>query len=156
MDEKIIVIGCGNLLAADDGIGIYVARSLKEYPLSNDVQIIEAGCPGLDLLRLWENKKNVIIIDAVISGAKPGTVHVFNLNQVIPREIMPLSSHSFNVVDAIELGKILKVIPEQLIIVGIEVETEKACREALSPSVEQAIPVACEQIIKEITNLKRI
>ncbi len=156
MDDRVILIGCGNLLASDDGIGIHVARSLKNYDLATNVQIIEAGCPGLDLLRLWENESKVIIIDAVISGANPGTVHVFNSNQVISREIMPLSSHSFNVVDAIELGKRLGVIPEQLVIVGIELETEKAYREELSPSVEQSIPIACEQIIKEINYLKRI
>lgn len=155
MTDRIIVIGCGNLLASDDGIGIHVARSIKGYDLATDVQVIEAGCPGLDLLRLWENKTNVIIIDAVISGAKPGTVHLFNSEQVIPREILPLSSHSFNVVDAIELGKKLDNLPEQLIIVGIELETEKAYREELSPSVEEAIPIACEQIIKEIERLKK-
>lgn len=154
MADKVVVIGCGNLLASDDGIGIHVARGLKRYDLPSEVDIIEAGCPGLDLLRLWESEDKVLIIDAVISGSKPGTVHVFSSNQVIPREIMPLSSHSFNVVDAIELGKRLGIIPEQLIIIGIELETEKAYREELSPSVERAIPIACEQIIKEISNLR--
>lgn len=153
MGARVKVIGCGNLLASDDGIGIHVARSLKGYDLASEVDIIEAGCPGLDLLRLWESEDKVLIIDAVISGSKPGTVHVFNSDQVIPREIMPLSSHSFNVVDAIELGKRIGVIPEKLVIIGIELETEKAYREELSPSVERAIPIACEQIINLIWGL---
>ena len=102
MNNRILVIGCGNLLAADDGIAIHVAKSLKKYPLPPHVEIIEAGCPGLDALRLWEGEQKVIIIDAVKSGAVPGTVHVFNSDDVIPREILPLSTHSINLADALE------------------------------------------------------
>ena len=80
----------------------------------------------------------------------PGTVHVFNSNQVIPREMLPLSSHSINLSDAIELSRKLDNLPEQLVIVGIELETEKRYREGLSPDVERAIPRGCEQIIIEI------
>lgn len=153
MPDRVMVIACGNLLASDDGIGIHVARNLRKYSLPPEVQIIEAGCPGVDLLWLWEKEKKVIIIDAVISGAKPGTVHVFNSNQVIPREMLPLSSHSINLIDAIELSRKLDTLPEQLVIVGIELETEKGYREGLSPGVERAIPRACEQIIMEIERM---
>lgn len=154
MNDRILVVGCGNLMAADDGIGIHVASALNHYELPPDVTVMEAGCPGLDALRLWENERRVIIIDAVISGAEPGTVHVFTSEDVIPREILPLSTHSINLADAIELGKKLGNLPEQLVIVGIELESERAFSQELSPRVEQAIPKACERIIEEISNMR--
>lgn len=153
MTERILVIGCGNLLAADDGVGLHVVSSLKKYTLPPEVQIIEAGCPGLKLLELWENAGRVIIIDAVKSGAKPGTIHVFNSKQLIPREIMPLSSHSINVIDAVELGKKLGILPELLLIIGIEIETEEPYLEKLSLNVAQAVPKACQHVLEEINKI---
>lgn len=104
MSPRIYVIGCGNLYASDDAVGLHVVRSLKECQLPVGVKVIEAGCPGLNLLDLWEGADKVIIVDAVKSGSEPGTVHCFDASFLPPREIMPVSLHGMNVIDAVELG----------------------------------------------------
>src|SRR5664280_160444 len=107
MKQGLLVIGCGNLLASDDGVGIEIVRRLQEMELPQGVQIVEAGTPGLQLLDIWEKAEQVIIVDAVRSGEPVGTIHCFDAALLPPREFMPLSSHGINVIDAIELGKLL-------------------------------------------------
>ncbi|HAA89871.1 MAG: Hydrogenase maturation protease [Thermoanaerobacterales bacterium 50_218] len=150
MKPEVLVIGCGNLLAADDAVGLHVARNLKKYQLPPEVKVIEAGTPGLSLLDLWEGINKVIIVDAVRSGAPPGTVFSFDLSDLLAPE-MSLSSHGFNIVDAIELGKALGQLPEQLVIVGIEILREEPFQEGLSPEVAAAVPQACSRVLEEIS-----
>ncbi|MGB9791238.1 MAG: hydrogenase maturation protease [Thermacetogeniaceae bacterium] len=153
MRGEILVIGCGNLLAADDGVGLHVVRSLKECPLPEGVKVIEAGCPGLNLLDLWEGFEKVILVDAVKSGAPPGTVHCFDSGVLPPREAMPLSSHGINVVDAVELGRRLGRLPGQLAIVGVEIASEEAFVEGLTPAVAEAVPRARDRVLEEIRKM---
>lgn len=150
MRGELLVIGCGNLLAADDGVGLHVVRSLKECQLPEGVKVIEAGCPGLNLLDLWVGCDRVILVDAVRSGAPPGTVHCFDTTLLPPREVMPLSTHGINVIDAVELGKRLGNLPERLLIVGVEIASEEAFVEELTPAVAAAIPHARDRILEEI------
>ena len=153
MKPEVLVIGCGNLLAADDGVGLHVVRSLKECKLPDGVKVIEAGCPGLNLLDLWDGVERVILVDAVMSGAPPGTVHCFDASLLPPREVMPLSSHGINVIDAVELGKKLGKLPERLLVVGVEIVTEEAFVEELSPAVAAAVPRARARILEEIKKM---
>ncbi len=153
MKGKLLVIGCGNLLAADDGVGLHVVRSLKECPLPKGVEVIEAGCPGLNLLDLWEGFEKVILVDAVKSGAPPGTVHCFDAGVLPPREVMPLSTHGINVIDAVELGRRLGRLPQRLAIVGVEIAREDAFVEELSPAVAAAVPRARERLLEEIRRM---
>jgi len=150
MKPEVLVIGCGNLLAADDAVGLHVARNLKKYQLPPGVKVIEAGCPGLNLLDLWEGINKVIIVDAVRSGAPPGTISCFDISALPAREVLPLSLHDFNIIDAIELGKALGRLPEQLVIVGIEILSEEPFQEGLSPEVAAAVPQACSRVLEEI------
>lgn len=153
MQHRILVIGCGNQYASDDAVGLHVVRSLKERQLPNGVKVIEAGCPGLNLLDLWEGADRVIIVDAVRSGAPPGTVHCFDASLLPPREVMPLSSHGINVIDAVEMGRLLGKIPAQLVIVGVEILTEEPFQEGLSPQVAAAVPRARDRVLAEIARM---
>jgi len=153
MKPSLLVIGCGNLLAADDGVGLHVVRSLKEVKLPSGVKVIEAGCPGLNLLDLWEGAHRVILVDAVMSGAPPGTVHCFDASLLPPREVMPVSSHGINVIDAVELAKKLGKLPKQVLIVGVEILTEEAFIEELSSEVAAAVPRARDRLLEEIKKM---
>ncbi|MDH7576674.1 MAG: hydrogenase maturation protease [Bacillota bacterium] len=153
MHPGILVIGCGNRYASDDAVGLHVARSLKECQLPGEVRVIEAGTPGLNLLDLWEGADRVLIVDAVRSGAPPGTVHCFDASLLPPREVMPVSSHGINVIDAVELGRILGRLPATLLIVGVEILTQEPFREGLSAAVAAAVPRARDRVLAEIAQM---
>ncbi|MGB4503588.1 MAG: hydrogenase maturation protease [Syntrophaceticus sp.] len=153
MESEFLIICCGNLYSSDDAVGMHVAWRLKEMKLPNKVQLIEAGTPGLNLLDIWEGAKNVIIVDAVTSGSPPGTIHVFDGASLPPRDFLPLCLHGFNVIDAIDLARSLKRLPENLRIVGIEILTEEAYYEGLSEHVAAAVESACERVLEEVKRM---
>jgi hydrogenase maturation protease len=147
----IVVIGCGNLYATDDAVGLYVIRTLRKcQSLPSGVKLIEAGTLGLNLLDLWDKTDCVIIVDAVVTGAEPGSVHCFTADCLPLRQQMPVSLHGVNVIDALALAAIMGQMPASLKIVGVEILSEEPYREGLTPDVAVAIPVACARVLNEI------
>ncbi len=139
------VIGIGNEYRHDDAVGLVVARALREKNLDH-VEIVEMSGEGAALIEAWKNAKRVILIDAVQSGAPPGTVYRFEAHQQpIPTEFFRYSTHSFGVVEAIELARTLGQLPQELIVYGIEGENFEA-GVGLSPEVERAVHKVLQQI----------
>ncbi len=157
MKADLLVIGCGNEWASDDAVGLQVIRSLKdlkaskEVELPDGVELIEAGTPGLNLLDLWDRTDRVIIVDAVKSGAAPGTVHGFDAALLPPRDVMPVSSHGVNIIDAVQLGRLLGRLPSSLTIIGVEILSEEPFHVGLTPEVEAAVPRVIERVLEAIS-----
>jgi hydrogenase maturation protease len=153
MKPDLLVIGCGNEFASDDAIGLQVVRSLKELDrdkLPDGVELIEAGTPGLNILDLWSLADQVIIVDAIKSGAAPGTVHSFDASVLPPREVMPVASHGVNIIDAVELGRLLGLLPAKLTVIGVEILSEEPFHVGLTPDVEAALSRARERVLEAI------
>lgn len=149
MKPELLIVCCGNRYSSDDAVGLHVARRLKEGHIPEGIEVLEAGTPGLKLLDLWEGFDKVIVVDAVMSGAEPGTIHVFEGTSLPPRNFLPLCLHGFNVIDAITMAGVLGRLPRELRIVGVEILTEEAYCEGLSPSVAAAVEPACERVLAE-------
>lgn len=146
-----LVLGCGNLLREDDGAGIRAVRLLRERKLPEDVRVIEAGCPGLGLLDLLAGSDRAVIVDAVLSGARPGTLHRFGPGVLPDRNWLPLSLHGVNLVDALALGRVAvpEALPDSITIFGVEI-ARRGMGEGLSPEVEAALPELVEMILREL------
>jgi hydrogenase maturation protease len=112
-----LIIGLGNLDRGDDAAGILVARRLFE----RGIEAFQHRGSILDLLDMWETATCTVIVDAVLSGAAPGTVHMWDVPSKELREtIFRSSTHAFGLVDAIELARTLNRLPPKLTIYGIE------------------------------------
>ncbi len=147
--SAIKVIGVGNAYRGDDGVGLFVARQLRDSGLDG-VTILEQGGEGTALIELWKDADLVILIDAVNSGAKPGTVHRFDAHeQPIPVRFFRHSTHTFGVADAVELARTLGQLPLRLIIYGIEGK-DFTSGEGLSADVRDAVSAAVVRIVREI------
>jgi hydrogenase maturation protease len=134
-----LVIGIGNEYRGDDAAGLRVARHLKEMTLPG-VSVREASGEGTALMEMWTGFGSVILIDAVQSGAEPGTVHRLDASSdSIPTGFFHYSTHAFSVAEAIELARALGQLPRQLFVYGIEGE-RFAAGVGLSPAVEAAVP----------------
>jgi hydrogenase maturation protease len=149
---KTVVLGCGNPLAADDAVGLAVIRELKQMDLPPGVEVVEAGTPGIGLIDLMAGYDRAIIVDALISGAAPGTVHRFREDILPDRKSLPLSVHGMNAVDAILLGRLVQPdeMPAELVIVGVEITDRTPFTQGLSPAVAAAIPEAVKAVKREI------
>ena len=147
---KTVVIGIGNDFRGDDGVGRYVARKLKEI-MPQKVDILEAAGEATELMGLWENKEKVILIDAVFSGAIPGTIYRYDgKTQPLPAsQFESQSTHAFGVVQAIELAKTFNTLPQSLIFYGIEGSSFEMGAE-ISPKVIEAAENVIKSILEEI------
>lgn len=143
-----IVICIGNALAADDGAGWAVYKKLSESRVPSGVRLKFLGLGGIDLLDELEGEEQLIVVDAVQFGEKPGTVHTLGWDELPVTEMRPVSGHGIGIREAVEVGRKLSPhkIPNHIILVGVEGECFDQLREELSPAVAVAIPLAVREV----------
>ncbi len=154
---KMKIIGLGNPFMGDDAVGVLVARQLHAYS-SAHVSILEGGLAGLNLLQDMEGTDTLILIDAIHSHAKAGTIVRFTLPQDFEKigklawGTSAASTHSFGLAEALTLAHTLKVLPAHVVLFGIELgHLQKG--QSLSPSVAKAMTSVVKRISVEELSL---
>ena len=142
------VLGIGNVLLKDEGIGCHVVHALEEISLPN-VKIIDGGtCP--DVVQLLENTDKLIVVDAVKGGGIPGQIYRFHLEDITLEQKPFLSLHDMGLVDNLMLMKLLHKIGETVII-GVEPKEIEWGLE-LSPELQEKMPQIIDAILAELNN----
>jgi len=149
------VICCGNILASDDGIGPVIAKELQSLSLPENVEVIDAGTPGLGLLDMILGTRKAIIVDATITGTEPGTIRKLNIDQLVTREELKLSLHDLSIVEALNIAREVfpEKMPRELVVIGIEGESIAKPKVGLTRRVEKVVPEAVEAVLYEIQNI---
>ncbi len=112
-----LIIGYGNAERGDDAAGILVARRLRALGFN----AIEYSGDGMSLIDLWDTDDDIVVVDAVITGSPPGSMHMWD-----PRSNQPVaasfctSTHDFGLAEAIDVSRALKRLPRRITIYGIE------------------------------------
>jgi hydrogenase maturation protease len=146
--SSILVVGTGNSWRGDDAVGLEAATALRER-LPESVRVLATEAEQSSLLDEWEGCDAVLIVDAVHSGANPGTVHRVDLNaEIVPHAVLRGSTHHFSLGDTIELARALRRLPAQALFFGVE-GAIYAPGEPLSPAVAEALPAIVEEIAEE-------
>lgn len=150
---KFLILGLGNTLLRDDGVGIYVMREIRKQVENSDVIFQEAGVGGLELLDLMTGFQKAIIIDAFQTGrSKIGTLNVLRPEDLAGGSAM--TRHQVSFPEALELGKQLNIeLPDEIVIYGIEVADAQTFQEQCTPELQARIPDIAEDIIQR-ENLK--
>ena len=145
-----LVVGVGNPDRGDDGVGRLVARLLQGR-LPADVRIEEQAGGAAELLDLLQGVDHAILVDAMVSGAPPGTIRRLDCGagDVVPGR-SSASSHGFGVAEAIALATVLSCLPRTCVIYAIET-TSFSLRVAMSPEVLSSAQEAAHQIVAELT-----
>lgn len=119
------ILGCGNPLVGDDGIGVHIANKLMEMrsELPDNVEVIDAGVGGLELLNFMENAEQIIIVDAVKGAGDVGSVHRFEIED-IKNAISgdALSIHDTSIADVLCIAQHVQEMPKSVKIFAIEIE----------------------------------
>ena len=120
MNNKIVIIGIGNLLLMDEGVGIHIINTLEEYNLPQNVEIYDGGTGGFKLIDLLHGANRVIFIDAVETGKTPGTVTTFNSKDVY--SLRPKKKYSLHDTDLLEVIKMTELLdnPPEIEIMGVQ------------------------------------
>lgn len=148
--KDILILGIGNVLLKDEGIGVRVAEKMMHMDLPPNVEVIDGGVGGLNLLYCIEGRKKVIVVDTVKAGAPPGTLFRFTDNDLAAKKGFIRSAHGIDFSDVIAITKLLGTKPE-IVFLGIEPESLDASME-LSPLMEKNIPVLINLVMKELEN----
>lgn len=147
--SHVLVIGVGNEYRHDDAVGLAVARALKNKSLSG-ATVLESTGEGTDLIETWANEDRVVLIDAVLSKAVPGTLHQINVSgRPLPTDFFTHSTHAFGVAEAVELARTLNCLPPHLLFFGVEGK-DFAAGIGLSLEVERAVPLVVDSVLKKV------
>jgi len=140
------VLGIGNVLLRDEGIGCHVVHALEGIPLP-DVKIIDGGtCP--DVLQLLEDADKLVIVDAVKGGGTPGQIYRFHLEDITLEQKPFLSLHDVGLVDNLMLMKFWHSVDETVVI-GVEPKQVDWGLE-LSPELQEKMPQIIDAILSEL------
>lgn len=147
--QKIVILGVGNLLLSDEGVGVHVAHELMKLDLPPEVSVVEGGTDGFRLLNVITEADRVIVIDAVRSGADPGSIYRFDVKDVrnVPPGFMT-SVHQVGILEVIELSELIGKTPRTTVI-GVEPKSLEMSME-LSPEVKEKIPRIIELVLEEV------
>jgi len=145
-----LVLGMGNPILSDDGLGLVVARRLRELPMPSDVEVAESEVGGLRLLELVRGFTKVVIIDALRSGAEPGTIGRVDAAAFRGGHRYG-SAHSIHLGTALELGEQLGYdMPGEVVVYTVEAVDVETFGEDLSPPVAAAAERVVELIGEEL------
>ncbi|MBN1257689.1 MAG: hydrogenase maturation protease [Planctomycetes bacterium] len=148
---KTLLLGLGNTIVSDDGVGIRIARELKELLSKYEIDVIEACLAGFDILDIVDGYERLIIIDSIkTQGGKPGDLYRLAWDE-LSADSCPVLFHGLNLHTVIELGRELGCrLPEEIMIFAVEILDNTTISEEHTEAVEQQIPTVVQQIYQEV------
>ena len=147
---EILILGVGNLILSDEGVGLRVLQSLEaQYRLPAGVQTLDGGTLGLDLLYYLEGVQNLLIVDAVEMGAEPGTLLRMEGEEVPSFLSVKMSPHQIGISDMLFAAKLKGIDPPNIVLWGIQPGWLEIGLE-LSPAVAAQVSVLVEKLVQEL------
>ncbi|MCP9612124.1 hydrogenase maturation protease [Coprobacter tertius] len=151
-EKKILVLGVGNLVLKDEGVGIHTIQVLEKMDLPPNVEILDGGTGGIFLIGTLQEYEHVIMIDATLDTNKPGTIRRLKPKFSSDYPIL-LSAHEIGLKDMIDAMLVQEKIPD----IDLLAVTAKEVQEIgmqLSPEVESAIPEIILKVFSIINEIK--
>lgn len=142
-----IILGVGNELLSDEGVGVHIVREIKKREIPAGVTAVEGGTDGFGLLNIITEADRLILIDSLKGGGKPGSIYKFDIKDA-PKcpDIFKTSVHQIGILEVINLSGLVGKTPKATVI-GIEPKKIDTGLE-LSPEVKKKIPRVIELIFE--------
>jgi hydrogenase maturation protease len=155
--KKTLILGVGNYLLSDDGLSIHVLERLQSSNrIPDEIQMVDGGTCGLDLLQYLEGVSNLIIIDAVNrKNAAPGTIIRLSGDQVPAYLSLKISPHDIGLPDLLATAKLRDLYPQNVVVLGISPASLELGVE-LSPVVAVQVDTLINLIIEEVLQIEAI
>jgi len=149
-ETKIVILGIGNLLLSDEGVGVKVVQDLStHYKFPENVELVDGGVGGFSLLPYIESAKKLLVIDAISGGKPPGTIYKFKGEDIPYQVIEKISMHELSFSDLLSLVKLRDKYPEELVIIGIEPYSLEL-KIGLSEVVEKNYDKLLEEVLAQL------
>jgi hydrogenase maturation protease len=149
---KIAVFGIGNILLSDDGIGVHIISRLKEeYEFPENVELIDGGTKGLDLLPIFENRDKVLFVDAANFNKEPGTIDIVTGDNIPAFLSKKLSVHQIGLPDMLFAARLMEITPPEMCLIGIQPKSMETSTE-LSDVVSGRMDALLEKILEKLND----
>ena len=143
---KTLILGIGNLVLSDDGVGVHVAQAMAGMKLPDQVEVLDVGAAFLDIITEVKKASRSIVVDAMQAGGTPGTIYRTMLNHCVsPTHLDTMHGLDISRMFAMANGR----EPEDVLVFGVE-PAKLSWGMDLSPKVAKAIPFVIEQILSEL------
>jgi hydrogenase maturation protease len=148
---KTLVLGLGNILLGDEGVGVRVVERLQElYQFPREVQVLDGGTLALDLLPYVEDTDRLLVIDALEMDAEPGTIARLEGDQVPAFLSVKVSPHQMGLADLLAAARLRDLFPKQLVLWGVQPATMEPGLELSSPVAAQ-VEVLVDRVLAELS-----
>ncbi len=147
--KPILLLGVGNILQKDDGIGVNVVNEMAEQELDEQVEVVDGGIAGIDLLSIIEGRKTLIVLDAVKGDQKPGTIYRFSPEDVAESMVPIDSLHQLGLLETLLMVRLIGKEPEKTVIFGVQPKLIDWGFE-ISDEVTASIPKLITKVKEEI------
>lgn len=151
---RIIVLGVGNILLTDEGVGVRAIQELEKLGFPENVEFVDGGTAGYGLIPMIEGADRLIVVDAVDARAKPGTIYRFTPEDVASDKKKPMtrfSLHEVGLIEALELARLVGNECETILF-GIQPKSLEWGME-LTPELEEKLPRLIELVAEEIRKM---
>jgi hydrogenase maturation protease len=154
-DQPTVVLGLGNLLRRDEGLGIWALQRLADHHrLPASVRLLDGGTLGLDLISEVEGCASLVVVDAILAGAEPGTLVRLAGEEVPGAPGLRTSMHEVGLDDLLAVLRLSGSMPRRVVVLGVEpAETELGW--GLSPAVEGGLDALVEAAAREVSACMR-
>ncbi len=148
-----MVLGIGNVLLTDEGVGVRTLNELeRRYTFSDDVELLDGGTSGIELLRHIEDHDNLIIIDCMTHDQPPGTIYKVE-NEDVPSVFRTrISPHQLGLSDLLAAAMLTSGLPETLVLFGVEPESVDIGLE-LTETVESSLDKLITDVVEELRKI---
>ena len=150
---RVVILGIGNVLMRDEGVGIRVIEKLQRtYVFPENVSVVDGGTLGLGLLGLISEADHLIVVDAVRNGNNPGTLYRLSGNDMPRRVLEKNSLHQVDFLEALTLCQALGTVPESVIL-GVEPADIETLSIELTEIVRSKMEVLTDMVLRELDRL---
>jgi len=149
-DEKrgsVLILGIGNLLLSDEGVGVHAVQHLAGRELPPGVDVLDGGTSGMDLIDHMADRDKVVVIDAASGRGEPGTIYRCEVRELMEQP-GALSLHDFGLVDSLRMAGQLGCAPRRVVVLGVQPATLEP-RLELSPEVAAVLPGVIKLALEE-------
>jgi len=145
----VLVLGVGNILLRDEGVGVRVVQAMEAMHLPEGVELFDGATAGLDLLDALADRERVIVIDALAGQYAPGTVLRLTADDLQGADAASVSLHETGLVETLAVAERLGIVPEEVVVLGVQ-PREVSWGLELSAEVSRLVPQIIELVMAEL------
>jgi hydrogenase maturation protease len=148
-EKRILILGVGNLLLSDEGVGVHIARRLMEMDFPPHVRVVEGGTDGFGLMHILLGADRLILVDAIRGGGPPGSIYRLEIEDCPPfPDTYKTSVHQISILEVINLSGLIGS-PPRTTIIGVEPKCLEMGMD-LSPEIQAKIPRVIQLVHEEV------